>query len=81
MAPITVGTTGTRPVRRGKAPPVDPFTGEVSETTLDDQLPSLQRAAEWNGFAEEEKLIQLAGHLHRRARQEWDLLSELDKGS
>ena len=40
-----VDTTGTRVTRRGKAPPVDPFTGEDAETTLDDWLPSLQRAA------------------------------------
>ena len=47
-----VGTTGTRGARRGKAPPVDPSTGEDAETTLDDWLPSLQRAAEWNGWGE-----------------------------
>ena len=76
-----VDTTGARLVRRGKAPPVDSFIGEDAETTLDDWLPSLQRAAEWNSWAENEKLMQLAGHLHGRARQEWDLLSETEKGS
>ena len=76
-----VDTIETRGARRGKAPPVDPFTGEDAETTLDGWLPSLQRAAEWNGWGENEKLMQLAGHLRGRARQEWDLLSETEKGS
>ena len=53
-----------------------PFSGEDAEITLDDWLPCLQRAAEW---AEEEKLMQLAGYLHGRAQQEWDLLLEVDK--
>ena len=34
--------------RRGKAPPVDSFTGEDLETRLDDWLPSLERARVWN---------------------------------
>ena len=65
-----VDTTGTRVACHGKAPPVDSFTGKDAETTLDDWLPSLQRAAEWNGWGENEKLMQLAGHLRGRARQE-----------
>ena len=68
-------TTGRRP-RRGKAPPVDPFTGEEPETHLDDWLPSLKRAATWNEWTEEELLLQLAGHLRGRALQEWSLLDE-----
>ena len=35
----------SQPVRQGKAPPVDPFTGETLEILLDDWLPTLQRAA------------------------------------
>ena len=35
--------------RRGKGPPVDPFTGEGPESHLDDWLPTLKRAAHWNG--------------------------------
>ena len=31
--------------RKGKAPPVEPFTGEDTDTHLDDWIPSLQRAA------------------------------------
>lgn len=60
--------------RRGKAPPVDAFTGETPEVRLDDWLPALQRAAEWNGWSQAELLIQLAGHLRGRALQEWNLL-------
>ncbi len=51
------------PRRRGKAPPIDPFTGENPEVRLDDWLPALKRASTWNGWTEEERLIQLAGHL------------------
>ena len=66
-------------VRRGKAPPVDPFTGEDPECRLDDWLPTLRRAADWNGWTEGDMLIQLAGHLKGRARQEWSLLSDDEK--
>ena len=37
--------TPARATRRGKAPPVDSYTGENPEITLDDWLPSLKRAA------------------------------------
>ena len=37
------------------------------------------RAAEWNGWTRPELLIQLAGHLKGRARQEWSLLPETEK--
>ena len=33
----------------GKAPPFDPFTAEDPEITFDDWLPTLERAAVWNG--------------------------------
>ena len=66
--------TATRKPRRGKAPPVDPFTGENPEMRLDDWLPSLQRASTWNEWTDEELLLQLAGHLRGRALQEWGLL-------
>ena len=74
-----VVTTETRPTRHDKAPPVDSFTGEDAEITLDDWLSLLHRATEWNGWAEEEKLMQLAGYLRGSAQQEWDLLLETDK--
>ena len=54
--------------RTGKAPPVDPFTGDNSDIRFEDWLPSL-----------EEKLIQLAGHLRGKALQEWNLLADKDK--
>ena len=43
---------------------------------LDDWLPSLHRASQWNGWSSEEQVIQLAGHLKGRAQQEWNLLGE-----
>ena len=57
------------------------FTGENQEVCIDDWLPALERASTWNGWTEEERLMQLAGHLHGRALQEWNLLSDGDKGS
>ncbi|MCY3927700.1 MAG: hypothetical protein OXG81_05455 [Acidobacteria bacterium] len=60
--------------RRGKAPPIDPFTAEDIGITFDDWLPILERAATWNEWAPEESLMQLAGHLRGRALQEWKLL-------
>ena len=48
---------------------------------IDDWLPALERASTWNGWTEEERLMQLAGHLRGRALQEWNLLSDGDKGS
>ena len=62
-------------VRRGKAPPVDPFTGEKPDILLDDWIPTLEWASAWNGWADEELLLQLAGHLRGRAQQEWSLIS------
>ena len=38
VVPTEVGTTETRPMRRGKAPPIDSFTGEDAEITMDDWL-------------------------------------------
>ena len=51
------------PRRRGKAPPISEFTGEDPEYILDDWLPSLERASQWNAWTAEEKLMQFAGHL------------------
>ena len=68
-------------VRRGKAPPVDMFTGEDAEVRFEDWLPSLQRAANWNGWSADEQLIQLAGHLRGRAWQEWLLLEEEERAT
>ena len=67
------------PTRRGKAPPVDPFSGETPDVIFDDWLPALQRAAAWNGWSDEEKLLQLAGHLRGRALQEWNLLQDSER--
>lgn len=49
--------------RRGKALPIDSFTGENPEVRIDDWLPVLKRAASWNSWSEAETLIQLSGDL------------------
>ena len=67
--------------RRGKAPPVDSFSGETMGLTFDDWFPSLQRASDWNQWSDEETLIQLAGHLRGRSLQEWTLLRATEKES
>ncbi len=71
---------GQRPVgRRGKAPPVDPFSAENPEVRLDDWFPTLDRATVWNGWSDEEALMQLAGHLRGKALREWNLLNKEQK--
>ena len=74
-------TPGQTTRRRGRAPPLESFSGENHDTTLDDWLPGLQRVAEWNYWSEEDVLIQLAGYLRGRALQEWNLLSENERSS
>lgn len=48
---------------RRKAPPIEFFSGEDPSILRDDWLPSLERAAAWNGWMTEEKLMQLPGYL------------------
>ena len=80
--PTQVGTlTGTQTsqsqgYRRGTAPPVDPFSGDRPDLSFEDWLPSLERAATWNGWTNDEMLLQLAGYLRGKARQEWNLMEE-----
>ena len=72
-ASVPVSTTSTVPrtghhsrggaQRRGKAPPVESFSGENEAVRIDDWLPALERAATWNDWSEEDRLLQLAGHL------------------
>ena len=76
--PVTTVATG---VRRGKAPPVDSFSGEDESIRLDDWLPTFVRASTWNRWKEEDQLIQLAGHLRGRALQEWELIPCEDRKS
>jgi len=68
-------------MRRGKVPPVDSFTGESNDLTWEDWLPTLMRAATWNEWSEEVKLLQLAGYLRVKALQEWNLISTKDCSS
>ena len=67
--------------QRGKAPPIDSFTAENPEIRLDDWLPTLERAAAWNSWSEEDTLMQLAGHLRNRALQEWNLLNKENRST
>ena len=67
--------TATPQRRRGKAPPIEMFSGEDSGICLDDWLPSLQHAANWNNWTGEEQLMQFAGYLKGRVLAEWNLLS------
>ena len=71
----------TQSARVGKAPPIDTFTGENPDTLWEDWLPTFERAAHWNHWTEEEKLLQLAGYLRKKALQEWNLMSETQKHS
>ena len=78
----TVDPVTVRGVRKaGKAPPVDPFTSELPDVRFEDWLPTLERAAHWNGWSEEEKLMQLAGYLRGKALQEWNPLSKTEKAT
>ena len=68
LAPRSIHASA--PARRGKAPPVNEFSGEDPECLLEDWLLSLERVSLWNAWSEEEQMIQLAGHLKGRALQE-----------
>ena len=57
-------------LRRGKAPPVGPFNGDKADQLWEDWFPTLERAAAWYDWEEEEKLLQLAGHLRCKAQRE-----------
>ena len=52
---------------RGRAPPVDSFTGEKPEIRFKNWLLSFYEASKWNRWSEEDNLMQLAGHLRGRA--------------
>ena len=41
------------PTRWGKAPPVDPFSGEDPAIRAEGWFPSLERTANWNGWNSE----------------------------
>ena len=78
---LTEGVSDTSPFerfRRGKAPPIDFFSGENPAILLDDWVPRLERAAQWNGWTAQEKL---PGYLRGEALQEWHLLMNEDQPS
>jgi len=63
VRPSTVPSSSRR---QGKAPPVEPFNGESEAMRLEDWLSTLERAATWNDWTEEDRLLQLAGYLRDR---------------
>jgi len=67
VSSVTPPIRGMGTARRGKAPPVDPYTGEDPEIRFEDWLPTLTQAVTWNHWSEEESLMQLAGYLRGRA--------------
>ena len=67
------------PSRKGKAPPIDFFDGETGSITFEDWLSTLQRAAVWNNWSDNDCLVQLAGYLRKRALQEWNLLTRAER--
>ena len=67
--------------RRGKAPPVDSFSAEGLEEHWDEWLPTFERAADWNSWNDAERLLQLAGHLRGKARQEFSLLTSDERST
>ena len=67
--------------RRGKAPPVDSFSAEGLDEQWDEWLPTFERAADWNSWNDAERLLQLAGHLRGKARQEFSLLTFDEKST
>ena len=72
LAIIVTELTNTTQLRlqwQGKAPPIDPFSAEGLDEH--DWLPTFERVAEWNNWSDSECLLQLAGHLKDKARQEF----------
>ena len=65
--------------RRGRAPPIEFFSGENPAIAVDDWLPSLEHASSWNGWSTSEKLMELPSYLKGRALQEWRLLSHSEQ--
>lgn len=58
----------------GKAATIDTFHGERQDEHWDDWLQTFERAAEWNEWTNSERLLQLAGYLKGKAKQEYSLL-------
>ena len=81
VSPRQLDTSTVQPAWKGKAPPVDLFTGEGTDVVWEYWLPTLERTATWNNWTENEKLLQLAGHLQNKAAQEWTLLSIAEKST
>ena len=66
---------------KGRAPPEYSFSGGSLDVLWEDWIPTLERAALWNGWSDEEKLLQLVANLQGKAQQEWALLPEDQKAT
>jgi len=53
--------------RRGKALPIEYVSGEDPSILLQDWLPSLKQAADWNGWTPQDKIMQLPEYLKGRS--------------
>ena len=67
---VSPGRESQQQSLRGKAPPLDCFSGSNLEITFDALLPSLERVAQWNQWTKEDTSIQLDDHLRGRTLQE-----------
>jgi len=57
------------------------ISGEGSDELWDEWLPTFKRAAEWNTWSDAVCLLQFAGHLQGKSRQEFLLLDPSDKST
>ena len=55
--PVRPSTVTSSSRGRGKAPPVEPFSGESEAMRSEEWLPTLERAATWNDWTEEDRLL------------------------
>ena len=81
LDPAADGLSASGRSRRGKATLIEFFSSEDPAILLDDWEPRLKRAAQWNGWTTQDKLIQLPGYLKGRALQEWHLLTSEEQQS
>ena len=61
--------------------PVEPYTGKDPGIPWEEWIPMFEKAASWNGWTEQERLLQLAGYLRGNVLQEWSLLSDSHKST
>ena len=69
------------PTRIEKAPPMDLYTGKDPEVWWEDWLTTFGRAASWNKWIDDERVIHLAGHLRQKVLLEWNLIDEAGRNA